>query len=167
MTPAHVVRVMAAMTLIAMPARGQIPTLRPEVTTAIARSTVRPGTSVRATLRMRLPAGVHVQSNTPRDPALIPTKLTVDVPAVVSVDGITYPRASDLKQPGREQPLAVFSGAVAIEARLAIAPDAPAGTLIVPATLRSQGCTERVCFPPAQLRVEWVVTVVHEPGSVR
>ena len=51
---------------------------------------------------------VHVQSNKPRDPALIPTVLTIEPPAGVTVVEIGLPAAIDLKQEGQPQPLAVF-----------------------------------------------------------
>jgi DsbC/DsbD-like thiol-disulfide interchange protein len=119
----------------------------------------RAGSAVRATVRLHLPPNVHVQSDAPRDPALIATKLTVTPPAGVSVARITYPTAAELRQPGRDQPLAVFSGEVVIEVSLSIAAGVAAGPLTIPAILRYQGCTDRVCFPPAQAKVEWVVAV--------
>ena len=39
----------------------------------------------------RLPDGFHVQSNKPRDPLLIPTELTVDAPAGVTVEEVVFP----------------------------------------------------------------------------
>jgi hypothetical protein len=144
---------------IAVPAAGQVPRFRPEVKAQVEPAEARAGSTVRATVRLQLPADVHVQSNKPRDPALIPTMLTVTPPAGVTVERITYPPASDLKQPGRDQPLAVFSGDVVIEARLSIAADAAAGSLTVPGTLRYQGCNDQVCFPPARAPVEWILSV--------
>jgi DsbC/DsbD-like thiol-disulfide interchange protein len=144
---------------IAAPAAVQVPKFRPEVQAQVVPAEVRAGSTVRATVRLRLPPDVHVQSNTPRDPALIPTTLTVTPPAGVTVERITYPPASDLKQPGRDQPLAVFSADVVIEARLTIAADVAVGSLTVPATLRYQGCNDQVCFPPARAPVEWILSV--------
>ena len=69
---------------------------------------VHAATEVRAALQVQLPEGFHVQSDRPRDPALIPTVLTVDPPAGVSVVEIVYPPSTDLRQEGVEQPLAVF-----------------------------------------------------------
>ena len=78
-----------------------------EVTPLIESDGVHPGT-VALALRVSLPEGLHTQSNTPRDPNLIPTVLTIDPPAGVTVDEIVFPPSTDLKQAGQDQPLAVF-----------------------------------------------------------
>ena len=45
----------------------------------------RGGTTARVALKVSLPEGLHTQSNKPRDPLLIPTELTIDAPAGVTV----------------------------------------------------------------------------------
>jgi hypothetical protein len=59
-------------------------------------------------LGVRLPEGMHVQSHQPRDPALIPTVLTIEPPDRVTVVETVYPQAIDLKQEGLPQLLAVY-----------------------------------------------------------
>jgi Disulphide bond corrector protein DsbC len=152
-------RLILIIATIAVPAAAQMQKLRPELHAQVVPAEARAGSTVRATVQLGLPQNVHVQSDKPRDPALIPTTLTVTPPAGVTVERITYPPASDLKQPGRDQPLAVFGPDVVIEVRLSIAGDVPTGSLTVPGTLRYQGCTEQVCFPPARAPVEWILSV--------
>ena len=69
---------------------------------------VHAGTRVRVALQVSLPEGLHVQSNAPRDPSLIPTVLRIEPPAGITVAEIVYPPPTDLKQVGQDQPLAVF-----------------------------------------------------------
>ena len=88
---------------------------------------VRPGTSTRVALRVALPEGLHVQSDRPRDPSLIPTVLTVEPPQGVRVEQLVYPHPTDFAQQGQEQPLAVFEREFVLGAELAIGPDLPAG----------------------------------------
>ena len=57
---------------------------------------VRPGATARLVLRVELPDGLHVQSHAPRDPALVPTVLTLDAPAGVTIEEISYPAGVDL-----------------------------------------------------------------------
>jgi len=121
---------------------------------------VHAATEVRAALRVQLPDGFHVQSDRPRDPALIPTVLTVDPPAGVSVVEIVYPPSTDLRQEGVEQPLAVFDREFAIGLRLAVDRDVPPGEVTVPARLRYQACNDTTCFAPTTAETGWTVRVV-------
>jgi len=132
---------------------------RVELTTAIDTTPIRAGASVRLLLKVRLPVGVHVQSDKPRDPSLIPTVLTVKPPAGLTLDRIVYPPPTDLAQAGRSQPLAVFGSEFTIELQLSLAAGAPTGEFIVPAQLRYQACDASVCYPPARAEVQWTLRV--------
>src|SRR5438093_8737999 len=86
---------------------AQVRRPRAEVTPLVERSAVA-GQNVRVALKVVLPEGLHTQSNKPRDETLIPTELTIDAPAGVTVDEIVWPPSTDLNQAGSEKPLAVF-----------------------------------------------------------
>lgn len=118
------------------------------------------GRSARLAVQVALPEGLHVQSNKPRDESLIPTVLTVDVPAGVTVSRTAYPAATDLTQAGQAIPLAVYGHAFAIGAELQVDSTVPPGELKIPARLRYQACDDRICFPPATARFEWTVRVI-------
>ena len=109
-------------------------------------------------LQVSLPEGLHVQSNAPRDPSLIPTVLTIDAPAGVTVDEIVYPPSTDLKQVGQDQPLAVFEREFVVGVHLTLAPGLPAGDISVPLHLRYQACDAQVCYPPATADAQWSLT---------
>ena len=160
MTTRDIAALILTVAAVAAPAGAQVATFRPELQVQVVPADARAGSTVRAIVRLRLPQNVHVQSDKPRDPALIPTSLAVTPPAGVTVERITYPKAWDLKQPGRDQPLAVFSAGVVIEASLLVATEVPAGSLTVQGTLRYQGCNDQVCFPPVRVPVEWSFSVV-------
>src|SRR6185295_3142120 len=102
--------------------------------------------------------------NKPRDPAFIPTVLTVDAPASISVEELVFPPSTDLKQAGLDQPLSVFGHEFAIGVRLAVAANAPVGTLVVPAHLHYQACDANLCYPPVTVDFQWSLTVV-PPGA--
>ena len=76
-------------------------------------------------------------------------------------ESIDYPAASDLPQPGRKEPLAVFGSEFAITAKVMLAATVPAGDVKVPGTLRYQACNDTVCFPPTRATAEWVLSVTH------
>jgi thioredoxin:protein disulfide reductase len=128
--------------------------VRPSSATAIAA-----GAKGRVSVSVRLPKDIHVQSDKPDDPALIATVLTVPPVPGVSIDRIVYPAAAPLQQAGRATPLAVFGPDFTIEVYVSIAPSAAVGPTRIPAQLRYQACSERVCFAPARTAVEWIVTV--------
>jgi DsbC/DsbD-like thiol-disulfide interchange protein len=136
---------------------------RAEVTPVALASPVVAGTSAQLTLKVKLPAEFHVQSDKPRDPFLIATALTVKPPAGIVVDRIVYPKPTDLAQVGRKEPLAVFGGEFTIDVRLTIAAEAAAGEFVVPAQLRYQACDDKVCFAPARADLQWAFRVVPKP----
>ena len=157
MTAARVAVVALALAT-ASPAGAQIKRPAPTITLELS-APVAPGATTHLRLTVVLPSGLHVQSDTPRDPALIPTALTFTVPAGASVVRIRYPKATDLAQAGGGAALAVFSGTFVIDAELAIARTAKSGTLDIPGELRYQSCTDQVCFPPSRVPVKWRVKV--------
>jgi thiol:disulfide interchange protein DsbD len=140
-------------------AQAQIVKPKLELTPSVAATSVPPGSSVKASLKVHLPQNVHVQSDKPRNPAFIPTVLKVDAPAGVTVGKITFPPARDLTQAGQSEPLAVFGPDFTIDVELKLAPDAAAGDLQVPAHLRYQACDEAVCYPPSKADTQWTLHV--------
>jgi hypothetical protein len=114
-------------------------------------------------LKVRLPKDVHVQADKPKDPSLIATTLTIDAPAGVAVEKISYPAATELAQQGRPEKLLVFGPEFEIEARLALAASVAAGELVVPLRLRYQACNDTMCFPPARAESRWTVRVAGQP----
>src|SRR6266404_4910790 len=138
---------------------AQPPRPRATVDTLVERS-VRAGDNARVALRVSLPEGLHTQSNKPRDETLIPTELTIDAPAGVTVKEIVWPPATDLNQAGADKPLAVFEQTFPIGVELALASSVPAGELVVPARLRYQACDANLCYPPANADVKWTIPVV-------
>jgi thioredoxin:protein disulfide reductase len=120
-------------------------------------------TTVRVGLKVSVPEGLHTQSNKPRDPNLIPTELDIEVPEGVTVDEIVWPPATDLKQLGQDQPLAVFEREFLVGVQLRLAASANTGELKVPGRLRYQACDANLCYAPATAPFEW--TIAPAPGG--
>jgi len=133
---------------------------RAVVTPAVEVDGVPAGTATRLAIHVALPEGLHVQSDRPRDPSLIPTVLSLDPPAGVTVSSLVYPVPSDFTLEGQAEPLAVFDHEFAAGARILVAPSVPAGELVIPGQLRYQACDDRVCFAPATAAIEWTVRVI-------
>jgi cytochrome c biogenesis protein CcdA len=139
---------------------GQIPRLTHAEATAVpVAEAVRPGSSVKTRVDVKVSPGFHVQSDKPRDPSLIPLTLTFDVPPGVTVGKLTFPPAKDFMLKGSNEPLAVFEGAFSIGVELVLAKDLGASELIVPARLRYQACDDSVCFRPTTIPLSWTLSV--------
>jgi cytochrome c biogenesis protein CcdA/thiol-disulfide isomerase/thioredoxin len=118
------------------------------------------GGTVRLALQIAVPDGLHIQSNAPRDPALIPTSLAIDAPAGFTVTGIAFPDSVDFSIPGFDQPLAVFEHEVAVGVLLTVPAGRAAGPVDIPAHLRYQACDATQCFPPRTVDAAWTLRVV-------
>ena len=149
-----------ALLIAAAPSSGQ--TRPPQATIApfVEANGVRPGSPIRVALTVTLPEGLHVQSDTPRDPSLIPTVLTIDAPAGVRVTQLVFPHPTDFAQEGQAQPLRVFEHEFVVGAELEIERGVPAGELTIPARLRYQACDDKVCFRPITATTGWTLRVV-------
>ncbi len=136
-----------------------------ELTPTVEQQAIQPGQTVTLVLRVELPENIHVQSDEPRDPFVIPTLLTFTLPEGVTVEEITYPESTDFLLAGQDEPLAVFEHEFTIAVRLALDADVSPGEMVVPGSLLYQACDDRVCFAPATAAVEWPMYV--EPAEHR
>jgi hypothetical protein len=143
----------SALLSIALTAIAHAQIQRPRV--EVAAVTPAPGAST-LSLKVSMPKDVHIQSDKPRDPLLIPTALKITPPSGVKVEKIVYPKPTDLKQTGRGEPLAVFGPELTIDVDIAV-DEGAAAELVVPAELRYQACNEKLCFPPARATTQWVI----------
>jgi DsbC/DsbD-like thiol-disulfide interchange protein len=149
-----------ALVLMAIPALPQAQRGRP-VPVLAARgdlAAVR-GKTARLLLRVTLPKGLHVQSNKPRDPNLIPTVLTVGPLKGFTIASVTYPKPVDFKQAGLPQPLAVYDNVFEIVVTLRVGAQATKGAVTLPAELRYQACNESICFAPAKATTAWSLKI--------
>ena len=147
---------------------GHAQPVRPKAdVTPLVEGPARAGSPVRVALKVTVPEGLHTQSNKPRDPTLIPTTVTIDAPAGVTVDEIVWPRPMDLAQAGADQPLSVFEREALIGVRLTLPADVTAGDLTIPVKLRYQACDEKMCYPPTTVDARWVIRVVAAPAAAK
>ncbi len=141
-------------------AAAQLRGVKADVSPIVEADRARSGTDTRVALQVTLPDGYHVQSDKPRDPNLIPTVLTVDVPEGVTVAEIVYPPTVETKLVGVNEPLAVFERTFAIGVRLHVANTVAPGELKLPVQLRYQACNDTTCFAPTTATAEWILHVV-------
>jgi thiol:disulfide interchange protein DsbD len=151
--------VCAIVAVTASIAGAQLRRVRAELAPVVDSKTARPGSAVALSLKVTLPKELHVQANKPRDPALIPTVLTLTPPAGVTVGKVTYPPAIDFAQAGQPEPLAVYGHEFIVKVDVKLAADVKPGALTVPGKLRYQACDDKMCFPPTTAETSWTITV--------
>ena len=154
--------------LVVAPILGaQQPQLNATLTPLAETTALRSGTSVRLAMRVELSPELHVQSNTPSDKTFIPTVLTVEPPAGITVDELVYPAPQPLRQEGIPEPLSVYGHDFYIGVRVTLAPDVAPGSTVISARLRYQACNDRVCFRAVTAAQPWVVDVVPPRTAVK
>jgi thiol:disulfide interchange protein len=117
-------------------------------------------------LNFRIPAGYHINSNTPKSEFLIPTALKMDLPTDIILGKIQYPAGEDASLPfSPDEKLSVYSGdftiAVAVHPMHSVVP----GKYEMHGVLRYQACDNAACYPPKTLPVSFEVKVVKEPAE--
>jgi thiol:disulfide interchange protein len=150
-----------ALCVVASPAAAQRPGLeRAKLGLASDRTAHRAGETARIAAVVDVEPGWHIQSHTPTFDYLIPTELTVEVPAGWRAAQIEYPpHQMWTAQFEPDAPLAVYQGRVRILATVAVPADWKEGAAGIGAKLRYQACDERQCLPPRDATASLVLTI--------
>jgi thiol:disulfide interchange protein len=151
--------------LSAFPAGAQLRGVKADFATDV-ESDARAGSRVRALLEVSVPEGYHLQSNAPRDPSLIATTLTFQTVPGIRAEEVVFPKATDFKLDGQDEPLAVFERRFVVGVQFSVAAGTAAGPIDVPARFRYQACNDKLCFAPVTADVRWTVTVVGAKAAV-
>jgi len=108
---------------------------------------VKRGGSTRGTVTLRIPGGLHVNSNRPNSQYAIPT--TVKISAVgAKTGGVSYPRGRNRKFQFSEEMLNVYEGSATFSFNLTVPANFKGNAVKVRVVVRYQACTEEVCYPP-------------------
>jgi len=145
----------------APPAPDELATVTVEAPAAIAAG-AQDVLKVRAVIR----DGWHVNANPPTLDYLVPTSVTLEVPAGLAKLAPRYPRGVTRRFAFAEEPLSVYEGTVTIEVPLAAAAGTASGTYEVKGTLRYQACNDQLCLAPVSKPFTATVTVTEgRPGA--
>ena len=124
------------------------------VSGSIAPDKTRKGRTVRASVVMDIPSGLHVQSNKPLDKFLVATKLDVETPSGMNVGPVSYPRALTRKLKFSKGAVAVYEGRATIRFNVTIPANYSGGSGEIKGKLRFQACNDESCFPPVTREVK-------------
>jgi thioredoxin:protein disulfide reductase len=124
-----------------------------------------PAPGATAVLRIELDVrpGWHVNSNAPRDPYLVPTTVSLDLPAGWTAAAPSFPPARDVKLSFSDTPLAVFAGRVQITVAITAAAASPGG--VVRGAVEAQACNDKVCMAPDRAPFEVALATGPVPTS--
>ena len=105
-------------------------------------------------LRFRVESGFHINSHTPKDELLIPTRLNLYAGSM-HIGDEQYPAGSHFHLAiGNGEDLDVYQG----EFRVMLRIEAPKGTSTLTGSLRYQACDTASCYPPKLLPIQIAVT---------
>ena len=120
--------------------------------------TVKRGGSVRGTIVMDIPGGLHVNSSSPGSEFAIPTTVRVSA-AGAKTGGVSYPRGKNRKFGFSEDTLNVYEGRAVFTFNLTVPANFKGNTIKVRAVVRSQACTNEVCYPPKNKEITFSANV--------
>ncbi len=128
---------------------------------------VRAGKQARVTLTLTMTPGWHINSATPSEPSLIPTRVTLGRGSVgAALDGaVLYPQVSEVMLGGSR--LSVYEGAVHFTVPLVVGASTRPGPGVIFLRVAYQPCSDRVCLPPETQEVRLPVTVIRAGGPTR
>lgn len=126
---------------------------------SIAPDKVKKGRTVKASVVMEIPNGLHVQSNKPLDKFLIATKLDVETPKGMTVGPVSYPRALMRNLKFSKSKVAVYEGRAIIRFPVTVPANYSGGSGEIKGKLRFQACNDDSCFPPVTREVKMWLNV--------
>jgi thiol:disulfide interchange protein DsbD len=110
-----------------------------------------PGGEFRAAIVVDIAEHWHVNANPVTIEGLIPTTLTLEPPASVTIDRILYPKGESITVEWADEPVALYTGRATIFARGRVLDTAPPGPVVISGNLRYQACDDSVCLAPATI----------------
>lgn len=122
------------------------------LTGSIGNGTFTPGKSVRATVVMSLPDGLHANSHNPGGEYAIPTSVLASGKGV-RIGAVRYPRGKNRKFEFSADTLNVYEGRTAFGFNVTVPASYTGKSIKVNVTVKYQACTNEVCYPPKSKQV--------------
>jgi hypothetical protein len=123
-----------------------------EVSVTFTEGPVKRGSTVKGTVLVSIPEGLHVNSNKPSSEYLIATTVRLSGDGI-KVRKIDYPDGANRKFQFSETELNVYEGDISIPFSVSILKSFKGKQLSMKALVRYQACTEEICYPPRNKKV--------------
>jgi thiol:disulfide interchange protein DsbD len=119
------------------------------------------GKDFQAAIVVDIANGYHMNSHKPLDSYLIPTTLTPQLPAGITLADTIYPSGHSEKFPfSPDKPLNVYTKSVTLRLKLSADANAHLGVTTIPVVLRYQACNNSACLPPVKVPVSVQLQIV-------
>ena len=115
------------------------------------RSAYAAGDTVRLAAVVEVESRWHINSHTPAQDYLIPTELSLVLPAEWGAATFTYPADKPYEFPFETEPVLVYDDQFEIFAELTLPAGVTDGKVPIEATLRYQACDDRQCVAPTSV----------------
>jgi cytochrome c biogenesis protein CcdA/DsbC/DsbD-like thiol-disulfide interchange protein len=124
------------------------------------KGSVAAGDTIRLAVDVRVPPGLHLQADRPRDKTVIPARLTLKTPEGLTFATVTFPPSTTFRLIGFDEPLDVFAGSFAVGATVSVDKAHKPGGVTLPGTFRYQACDDTTCFNPVTVETSWTFEVL-------
>lgn len=119
---------------------------------SIGKGIIRRGGSVKATVILNIPDGVHTNSNRPTGEFSLPTTVKLSSSGV-KIGTVMYPRGMNKKFEFADEPLNVYESRAAFNFIVAVPKNYKGNELKILAVVNYQACTNEVCYPPKKQEI--------------
>jgi len=146
--------ILITLLLAANPAQSQgiFGTPRSTVSTEayLSRDIYQPGSVIQLAIVATIEEGWHINSSSPPDKFMIPTRLNISAPEGIEIEKILYPEPEEKSIAISDSPLPLYQEEVTFGAILRISDDFKSEAALITAVLEYQGCNDQSCLPPAE-----------------
>ncbi|MGI8783108.1 MAG: protein-disulfide reductase DsbD domain-containing protein [Acidobacteriota bacterium] len=126
----------------------------------------KPGAELRGVVVLDIKNGFHINSDSPDDPGLIPTKVEILGVTGLAVSRTIYPTALVRTFQFSEKALEVYEGKTVIGFVAKLPASIKPGKLELSARIRFQACNDDTCFRPVTKTVKATLDVGPVPGKI-
>lgn len=123
-------------------AQGEVP-----INGSIGNGRLQKGKTVRATVVMDIPGGLHVNSNRPLSKYAIPTRVRV-TGGGLKLGAVSYPRSKVQKFSFSEDQIAVYDGRASFSFPVTVPANFSGNVARIRVVISYQSCTDEVCYRP-------------------
>lgn len=158
------VTVVTARFSVAQPSSGGMSSTLDKVDIeSIARlDTVKAGGEVQFAVMMDIQNGWHLNAHDPTLDYLIGVNLNVDASEHAMVSDIQYPKPKQMQFSFAQDVLDVYEGTPAILVKMKTSRDIESGAYNISGILTVQACSDKVCLPPADVKLNFPLTIGDE-----
>ena len=119
---------------------------------SIGKGSVSKGTTVRGYVVLNIPGNLHVNANRPGNEYSIPTTVKLSGSGV-KVGGVSYPKGKRRNFGFSDSAIYVYEGRTVLGFNVTVPKGFRGNTVKINATVRTQACTDEVCYPPKNQNV--------------